>query len=93
MDFITGDLDRVFTVLYEMGRVQPLLNQDWKKLYRQTLSRWPEVSAAIKKLNMMSNLRDMQHFISTLDPAIVDALVMEVARELAQFQQRDETLH
>jgi hypothetical protein len=92
-DFLSGDLDRVFTVLYEMGRVEPLLSKDWKELYKRSQSRWPEVSSAIRKLNVMNNLRDMKSFIAELPPEIIDALVIEVARELAQFHQRNELLH
>lgn len=92
-DLLSGDLDRVFTVLYEMGRVEPLLSKDWQDLYRRTQSRWPEVSRAIQKLNSMGNLPEMRKFISKLPTEIVDALVIEVARELAQFHQRDEVLH
>jgi hypothetical protein len=92
-DLLSGDLDRVFTVLYEMGRVEPLLGKDWQDLYRRSQSRWPEVSHAIKTLNTMGNLPEMRKFISKLPAEIVDALVIEVARELAQFHQRDEVLH
>jgi hypothetical protein len=92
-DFLSGDLDRVFTVLYEMGRVEPLLSKDWKELYMRSQSRWPEVSLAIRKLNLMDNLRDMKNFIAQLPAEIIDALVIEVARELAQFHQRHELLH
>ena len=93
MDFISGDLDRVFTVLFEMGKVEPLLNQDWKKLYRKSQDHWSEVSVAIKKLNALTNLRDIRVFLETLPDEIVDSLVVEVARELADFHGRNESLH
>jgi hypothetical protein len=93
MDFLSGDLDRMFTVLYEMGKVEPLLTRDWKKLYTESRHRWNEVSRAIKKLNALTNLRDMRLFLETLPSEILDALVVEVARELADFQGRDESLH
>jgi len=92
-DFLSGDLDRVFTVLFEMGRVQPLLERDWMELYRRSQARWPEVSTAIRKLNELNNLPDMKNFIKTLPSEIVESLVIEVAREMAQFHQRDEVLH
>lgn len=93
MDFISGDLDRVFTVLYEMGHVEPLLERDWKKLYRETQRRWPEVSAAIQSINKLNNLRDMRDFISGLPRDVVECLVLEVARELADFHGRTDVLH
>jgi len=94
MDFISGDLDRIFTVLYELGRVEPLLKKDWKALYKKTESRWAEVARAIHRLNVMDNFPDMRAYITELPSEIVDALVLEVARELAEFQGRgDSTLH
>ena len=93
MDFLSGDLDRVFTVLFEMGRVQPLLEKDWLELYRRSQARWPEVSSAIRQLNELKNLPEMRKFITTLPTEIVESLVIEVASEMAQFHQRDEVLH
>lgn len=93
MDFISGDLDRIFTVLYELGRVEPLLDKDWKTLYRDSQDRWPEVSKAIGRLNVLNNLRDIRDYITALPNEIIDALVIEVAREMAQFHERDEILH
>jgi hypothetical protein len=93
MDFISGDLDRIFTVLYEMGRVEPLLDKDWKVLYQDSQQRWPEVSKAIDRLNVMNSLRDIRDYIKGLPTEIIDALVIEVAREMAQFYERGEVLH
>jgi hypothetical protein len=93
MDLISGDLDRIFTVLYEMGRVEPLLDKDWKALYRDSQIRWPEVSKAIGNLNVMNNLREIRDYIKGLPNEIIDALVIEVAREMAQFYERGEILH
>jgi hypothetical protein len=93
MDYLSGDLDRVFTVLFEMGRVEPLLKKDWKVLYRETQELWPEVSNAIQFLNNLKNLPDIRKFLKTLPNQIVDAIVIEVAREMAQYHGRDELLH
>jgi hypothetical protein len=93
MDFLSGDLDRLFSVLYEMGRVEPLLNQDWKALYRESQMRWPEVSKAIGCLNDLRAMPEIRSYIQSLPKEIVDALVIEVAREMAQFHGRDELLH
>lgn len=93
MDFISGDLDRVFTVLFEMGKVEPLLTQDWKKLYKQSQSHWAEVSAAIKKINQLTHLREMRLYLETLPGEVLNSLVVEVARELADFQGRNESIH
>ena len=93
MDCFSGDLDRVFTVLYEMGRIEPLLAKDWTHLYRNSINRWDEVSIAIKNLNSMSNLKEIRGFIENLPSEIIDALVVEVARELASYHEHKELLH
>jgi len=93
MDFLSGDLDRVFTVLFEMGKVEPLLKADWKEIYRKTQDRWPEVSSAIRRLNDLENLREMRDFLASLPHEIIEALVVEVAREMAHYHERGETLH
>jgi hypothetical protein len=93
MDFLSGDLDRMFTVLFEMGKVEPLLKRDWKQLYQESRDRWSDVSRAIQKLNGLTNLRDMRLFLETLPDDILNSLVVEVARELADFQGRNESLH
>src|SRR5438132_1194967 len=93
-DFISGDLDRVFTVLFELGHIEPLLKKDWKQLYRETQDRWEEVSQAIRTLNELHNLKEIRAFIQNLSPEIIDSLVVEVAREMAEYHDRgEETLH
>jgi hypothetical protein len=93
MDFLNGDLDRVFTVLYEMGKIEPLLKRDWKEIYIQSQARWPEISTAIRKLNDLESLREIRDFLADLPGDIIEALVVEVAREMAHYQERGETLH
>lgn len=93
MDFLSGDLDRVFTVLYEMGKVEELLNEDWKRLYRKSLTLWPEISKAIQALNSLNSIKDIRKYLESLPSEVVDALVIEVAREMADFQDSEKILH
>lgn len=93
MEFINGDLDQVFTVLYEMGKIEPLLQKDWKKLYALNHSQWSEVSSAINSLNSLQCKTDMRQYLESLPEQIVEALVVEVARELANFYDRKESVH
>ena len=93
MSFLNGDLDQVFTVLYEMGRVEPLLKRDWKKLFVKSHERWVEVNTAIQSLNSLGTKTDIRGYIEKLPSPIVDALVVEVARELAAFYDRNEFVH
>ena len=93
MDFISGDLDRMFTVLYEMGRIEPLLKKDWQELLKKQEGRWTEISSAMKTLNTLTNLRDMRQFFESLPDPVIDAVAIEVAKELAEFQGRDSMIH
>ncbi len=93
MDFLSGDLDRVFTALYELGLIEPMLDKNWKELYRRSEELWPQLSIAIRKINKMSSIRDLRSYIESLPQDTVEALVIEVAREMAAFQERMETIH
>jgi hypothetical protein len=93
MDFLSGDLDRVFTALYELGLIEPMLDKNWKELYRLSESLWPELSSAIRKINKISSIKELRVYIESLPQKTVEALVIEVAREMAAFQERRETLH
>ncbi|MBK9293149.1 MAG: hypothetical protein IPM57_01700 [Oligoflexia bacterium] len=93
MDFLSGDLDRVFTALYELGMIEPMLGKDWSKMYAQDHKVWKDVGGAIRKLNKMASLKEIRGFIETLPQRVVEALVIEVAREMAEFHERKEMVH
>ena len=93
MDFLSGDLDRVFTALYELGMIEPMLGKDWGQLYSQDHKVWKDVNVAIRKLNKMASLKEIRGFIETLPQTVVEALVIEVAREMAEFHERKEMVH
>lgn len=93
MDFLSGDLDRVFTALYELGMIEPMLGRDWKNLYEEARFQWKEVGKAIKAINKITSLREMRSYIESLPQPVVEALVLEVAKEMAEFQERKETIH
>ncbi len=93
MDFLSGDLDKVFTALYELGMIEPMLGRDWIELYKKAQNQWSEVGIAIQKINRIESLKDIRNFIGNLPQPIVEALVLEVAREMAEFQERQETIH
>lgn len=93
MDFLSGDLDRVFTALYELGMIEPMLGKDWSKLYAQNHKVWKDVGVAIKHLNKMGSTKEIRSFIETLPQHVVEALVIEVAREMAEFHERKEMVH
>ena len=93
MQFISGDLDRGFTALFEPGRIQPMLNRDWKELFKQSERNYKEVTNAIGHLNTLRSLPEIRGFIESLPSDIVDGLVVEVARELAHYNEHSEMVH
>ena len=93
VNFLSGDLDRVFTALYELGMIEPMLGKDWGDLYERAQFQWKEVGHAIKKINRIENIKEMRNYIGSLPQQVVEALVLEVAREMAEFQERKEIIH
>lgn len=92
-NFLSGDLDRVFTALYELGMIEPMLGKDWGNLYDRSQFQWKEVGKAIKEINKIVSIKEMRSYIESLSQEVVEALVLEVAREMAEFQERKETIH
>jgi len=92
MNFLNGDLDQVFTVLYEMGKIEPLLEKDWKQLYQQNHEKWAEVNSVITSINRLNSKADIRNYLEILPPQMIEALVVEVARELAAFYDKDKTI-
>lgn len=93
MDFLSGNLDHVFSVLFELGYVDKMLKKDWRPTFRDSSENWKDVGAAIRKLNEMNSLKDIRSFVEGLPINVIDALVVEVAREYAEFAERGEMLH
>ncbi len=92
--YLTGNLDRLFSVLFDLGYVEKLIHRDWKPIYQAMLSNWPEVSKVIAEINKYDNLNDLKAYINTLPVHIVDFIVIEVARELADYyDENKEMLH
>ena len=93
MDFLNGDLDNVFSVLYEMGKIEPMLNKDWKHLYQLNHDRWEQVSSIISGLNRLNCKNEIRGYLETLAEEMIEALVVEVARELAAFYDKARIIH
>ncbi len=93
MDFLSGDLDRVFTALYELGMIEPMLEKNWTDLYKKAGESWTDVSTAIQKLNRIHSLKEIRQYLESLSQPVIEALVIEVAREMAAFHERQETIH
>lgn len=83
--FLMGDLDRIFSVLFEMGEVENVLHRDWKPLYKRMMVLWPEVSQAITTVNGLNHRKELRAYFETLRRDVLESLVIEVAREMADY--------
>lgn len=93
MQFLNGDLDQVFTVLYEMGKIEPMLQKDWKQLFIQSRNQAETINSIIMTLNELATKSEIQKYLNALPSTQIEALVVEVARELADFYDRGAELH
>lgn len=91
--FIQGDLQVVFDALYSTGIIDPILKMDWSKVSKQMESNPIKVQKVIEKINACSGNKDkILQEISGLDKQAVYFIALEVAREFAEFSDR-QTLH
>ncbi len=90
---LQGDLQSVFDALYEVGAVDPMLKMDWHVLHEQVKKNPFQMECVIREINSCRGDRDLMVMtLSKMDQNVVYLLAMEVARELAEFTDR-ETLH
>ncbi|MCC6276381.1 MAG: hypothetical protein IT289_00545 [Oligoflexia bacterium] len=86
MDFLNGDLDRIFTALYELGHIDPMLIKDWKPVIQKSQNNWTEVRESIHVLNKLKSISEIRDFLNDLPQDHIEAIVIEVARELVDAQ-------
>ena len=91
--FLQGDLQAVFDALYSIGAIDPVLQADWGQIQEQ-MEEHPElVNQALEEINACAGDRDqiIQH-LNQLDTQTLTFVALEVARELAEFTDR-QALH
>lgn len=91
--FLQGNLQVVFDALYAMGAIDPMLKMDWLPLHMKMQANPELLKRALTAINDcggdQSSLIDV---MKGMDHDTVNFLAMEVARELAEFTER-QTLH
>lgn len=91
--FIQGDLQAVFDALYSSGVVDPILKMDWSVVSKQMEKNPIKVQKVIEQINSCSGDRDkILQQMSALDKQAIHFIALEVAREFAEFSDR-QTLH
>ena len=89
--FIQGDLQAVFDALYAVGAIDPVLKMDWSKITTEASRNQVRMDEAITALNSCAGDRkSLVTKLNLLEPAVVNFIAVEVAREFAEFTSRSE---
>ena len=89
--FIQGDLQLVFDALFNMGVIDPVLEEDWTEAIDELQYYYPEVQRAIDVVNaFQGDLGLLMEELEKFDVKILGFLAMEVAKEFADFHSREE---
>jgi hypothetical protein len=87
---LQGDLQVVFDALYEMGVIEPVLEMDWHSGLEEINDESPRLIRAILVANSCGRDRGLlKDELGKLDESSLQILAMEVAREYADFHQRE----
>ncbi len=90
---IQGNLQVVFDALYELGVIEPVLKKDWHSGLEELSGESSQLTRALAIVNTCGcDPRLLKCELGKLDQACLEILAMEVAREYADFNQR-ESLH
>lgn len=94
MRHLQGSLQIVFDALYDLGVIEPVLNQDWRARLIEIEKGSPQLDTAIVAANECGHdkLR-LTDRLSGMDRRSLEMLAMEVAREYAEFHTREQELH
>jgi hypothetical protein len=89
--YIQGDLQSVFDALFDLGVIDPVLEEDWGQALEELPQYTKEVDRAIAVINMSEG--DVFNMVSELgkfDERVLSFVAMEVAKEFADFHSREE---
>lgn len=90
-NFLQGDLQALFDALYSVGAIDPVLKMDWSKITREMAQNQTQMTEAMSSVNACG--KDQNLLVSQLhrlDSKCLNFIAMEVAREFAEFQDRQE---
>ncbi|MFN7453153.1 MAG: cytochrome [Pseudobdellovibrionaceae bacterium] len=87
--FIQGNLQALFDALYEIGAIDPVLKQDWRKVSEEMYRAPDHLSQVVSAVNACGgDLQMLVNRLKQMDTKSVSFLALEVAREFAEFQDR-----
>jgi hypothetical protein len=91
--FLQGDLQNLFDALYRVGAIDPVLKMDWSLVTKEMQSNPEKVQNLYGLVNSHRGSTDqLAGQLRKLDSQSLSFIAVEVARELAEFQDR-KTIH
>jgi hypothetical protein len=91
--FIQGNLQIVFDALYHMGIIDPVLKMDWNQALEEFTHSGRDFSNVVSVVNNCHDDVDkLMKYLQEFDAQSLQYLAMEVAKEYADYYER-ETLH
>ncbi len=94
MRHLQGDLQVVFDALYDLGIIEPVLQQDWRSRLVEIENGSPQLETAIVAANECGHDKTrLTNRLGAMDRRSLEMLAMEVAREYAEFHTREQELH
>lgn len=89
--YLQGNLQNVFDALYELGVIDPVLEQDWSLTMEQMHRNWDAFTNVVQVVNScQSNPTTLVTELKKFDSDTLSYLAIEVAREFADFHSRDD---
>ncbi len=91
--FLQGDLQALFDALFFVGAIDPMLKSDWKPIQAEIEQSRPLLESTLSAINGCGQTQaELIGKLQELGPKAIQFLTMEVARELAEFADR-QSLH
>ncbi len=91
--FLQGDLQAVFDALFTIGAIDPVLRADWRLIQEQMIQEPEKLSSVLASINSCEGDRELlMQKLHSLEPDTLSFVALEVARELAEYTER-QALH
>ena len=89
--YLQGNLQTVFDALYNLGVIDPVLEQDWTTALDEISNHYEDLTWVIESVNLhQGDVSELMRELERFDPTTLSYLAMEVAREFADFHSREE---
>ncbi len=89
--YLQGDLQVVFDVLYNLGVIDPVLEEDWGEAMEEFPYYSDDVSDVIQTINgIQGDFSKLMCELGKVDERVLSFIAIEVAKEFADFHSREE---